>query len=158
MDAQPRSDDKLDQTIGYLVGDVSRLFRKLFDRRVQSLGLTRSQWQVLAHLQRREGVSQSQLAGLLEIEKPTLGRLIDRLEAKGWVERRNDVNDRRTNRMYLTDQARPLLDEMKDLARQVVDDALFGVGDESVSELTRNLLMIKENLLRQVNVHPPGKK
>ena len=92
--------------IGYTMTDVARLLRTVFERRVRSLGLTRAQWVTIARLHRRPGLSQSEVADLLEIEKATAGRLIDRMEAKGWIERRADPLDRRINRLHLTDEAK----------------------------------------------------
>ena len=94
--------EDLDRNFGFLLHDVARLMRTLFDRRGRDLGLTRSQWWVLTMLYAKEGVTQSELADLMELEKPTLGRLLDRLEEKEWVERRADEFDRRVNRLYLT--------------------------------------------------------
>ena len=71
--------EDLSRNFGFLLTDVARLMRTIYDRRVKSLGLTRSQWWVLNNLFRNQGVTQSELADLLEIEKPTLGRLLDRL-------------------------------------------------------------------------------
>src|SRR3989304_6356059 len=95
----------LDRNFGFLVHDVARLLRKEYDRRVRRLGLTRSQWRVVAHLYRNEGVTQTELADILEIEDATLAGLLDRLEAAGWVERRPGGRGRRANRLHLT--ARP---------------------------------------------------
>ena len=92
--------------IGYTMTDVARLLRTVFERRVRSLGLTRAQWVVIARIHRHPGLSQTEIADLLEIEKATAGRLIDRMEAKGWLERRADPNDRRINRLHLTDESR----------------------------------------------------
>ena len=145
----PRIDpDDPDSSIGFLISDVSRLMRRVYDRRVEHLGLTRSQWRVLVHLHRREGVSQTELAAILEIEKPTLGRLVDRLEDKGWVERRVDSRDQRARRLVITENARPLIDEMEDLAEAVHDDSLDGVGAVETRRLTETLLVVKANLLR----------
>src|SRR5690349_3213610 len=91
--------------IGFLISDVARLMRASFDRRVRAIGLTRAQWQVLVRLHRRPGITQSELAELLEVERATAGRLVDRLERKHWVERRPDANDRRINRLHLTAEA-----------------------------------------------------
>ena len=91
-----------DDFIGVMISDVARLMRTAFDRRVRKLGLTRAQWLALTRLHRRPGASQSELADMMEVEKATAGRLIDRLEAKGWVERRAQDGDRRINRVYLT--------------------------------------------------------
>ena len=92
--------EDLSRNFGFLLNDVARLMRTTYDRRVKSLGLTRSQWWVLNHLFRGDGVTQTELADTLEIEKPTLGRLLDRLEAKGWVRREADARDRRAWRVY----------------------------------------------------------
>jgi len=94
--------ENLERNFGFLVNDVARLLRTTFDRRVRALGLTRSQWWVLNHLFRQDGVTQSDLAEILDIEKATLGRLLDRMEAKNLVRRETDQHDRRAKRIYLT--------------------------------------------------------
>ena len=91
--------------IGYTITDVARLMRTVFERRVRAVGLTRAQWLVIARVHRRPGLSQSEVADLLEIEKASAGRLIDRMEAKGWLQRRDDASDRRINRLHLTPDA-----------------------------------------------------
>src|SRR5262245_24698087 len=88
--------------IGYSITDVGRLLRTVFERRVRAFGLTRAQWLVTARVHRRPGLSQSEVADLLEIEKAPAGRLIDRMEGKGWLERRSDPKDRRIKRLHLT--------------------------------------------------------
>jgi MarR family transcriptional regulator for hemolysin len=82
--------EPFEHLLGFMLNDVSRLLRTRFDQRAKSHGLTRSQWRVLVHLARAEGIIQSGLAEILEVERMTLGRLIDRLEVAGWVERRRD--------------------------------------------------------------------
>ncbi len=143
--------DDPDSSIGFLISDVSRLLRRVYDRRVEPLGLTRAQWRVLVHVYRRAGVSQTALAQILEIEKPTLGRLVDRLEQKGWVERRIDDRDQRARRLVITEQARPLIDQMEELAEAVHDDALDGVADHETDLLHDTLMTVKANLLRLLN-------
>ncbi len=98
--------ENLDRNFGFILNDVSRLMRTAFDRRAKSLGLTRSQWWVLNHLYRRDGLVQAELAEILEIERPTLGRLLDRLEAKRWIRREFDLEDRRVKRVYLTEKVK----------------------------------------------------
>ena len=110
--------------IGYIITDVARLLRTVFERRVRALGLTRAQWVVIARLHTRPGLSQSEVADLLEIEKATAGRLIDRMETKGWLERRADPNDRRVNRLHLTAEAERLHGVIWPLAERTVNDAL----------------------------------
>src|SRR5882672_3339347 len=101
---------ELDVSFGFLLHDIARLMRKRFDQRARGLGLTRAQWQVLAHLARHEGINQAGLAEILEIEPITLGRLVDRMADSGWLERRADPNDRRARLLYLTAKARPVFD------------------------------------------------
>jgi len=137
--------------VGYLIGDVSRMLRTVYDRRVEPLGLTRSQWRVLARISRIEGCTQTALAGELEIEKPTLGKLIDRLEEKQWVERRPDQNDARIKRLFLTKRAGPLLNEMFVLADDVLDAAISGLNGEEAEHLNKALLKIKSNLAGLLN-------
>src|SRR5690348_3214881 len=83
--------------------------------RGRPFGLTRAQWQILAHLQRHEGINQSGLAEIIELEPVTVGRLVDRMEEAGWVERRADPGDRRAHRLFLTERARPMLERCRTL-------------------------------------------
>ena len=132
--------------IGYAITDVGRLTRTLFERRVRRLGLTRSQWLVIARVHRHPGLSQSEIADLLEIAKAPAGRLIDRMEAKGWVSRRADPDDRRINRLHLTPAGQQLHTTVWPMAEATVDDAL---GDLSASErrtLTGLMLRVKATL------------
>lgn len=121
--------------------------RRVYDRRVEHLGLTRAQWRVMVHLFRRDGVRQTELAGILEIEKPTLGRLVDQLEKKGWVARQVDPDDLRARRLIVSPEARDLIAEMDALAMTVQDDALRGVSEKDAECLAELLLAIKLNLL-----------
>ncbi len=139
--------EELKRSFGFLMHDVSRLMRKSFDRRASAIGLTRSQWRVLAHLSRNEGVKQAGLAEILEIKPITLARLLDRLGANGWVERRPDPNDKRARRLFLTDKARPILIELREVALSVREEALFGLDAVEQDRLIDQLRAVKENLL-----------
>jgi MarR family transcriptional regulator for hemolysin len=135
------------RSFGFLLHDISRMMRKQFTRRVQSLGLTQSQWQVLAHLSRNEGIRQVALAEILEIQPISLARLVDRLQAAGWVERRADPNDRRAFQLYLTEHAKPLLDEMWDTATDIRNEACAGLSDDAQRGMFEALCAIKRNLM-----------
>lgn len=135
-----------EDTFGFVVHDVARLLRKRFDQRARALGLTRAQWQVLAHLSRNEGINQSGLADILEIENITLGRLIDRLEEAGWVERRLCGRDRRVRLLHLTDKAKPILGRMRALGEETRNDALSGLSQEKQAELLKMLRHVRANL------------
>ena len=139
--------EELKRSFGFLMHDVSRLMRKSFDRRASAIGLTRSQWRVLAHLSRNEGVKQAVLAEILEIKPITLARLLDRLGANGWVERRPDPNDKRARRLFLTDKARPILVELREVALSVREEALSGFAAVEQDRLIDQLRAVKENLL-----------
>jgi len=139
----------LTRSLGFLLGDVSRLMRKRFDRRAKTLGLTRAQWRVLAQLRRREGINQKALAEILEVESMTLARHIDRLEEKGWVERRPDPKDRRAWRLYLKEEVQPVLDELRSLSQKTREEALAGIPAGEREQLIDHLLTVKANLMGQ---------
>jgi MarR family transcriptional regulator for hemolysin len=132
--------------IGFLITDVSHLLRRNFNRRVQVLGLTQAQWRAIAHLSRSEGMHQASLAESLEIQPITLTRLIDRMQAAGWVERRTDPDDRRAVRLYLTEKCQPILDEMYARAADTLEEALAGLPATARERLVDALSRMKENL------------
>ena len=140
-------DPYLTRSLGFLLGDVSRLVRGRFDKRAATLGLTRAQWRVLARLRRREGINQTELAEILEIETITLGRHIDRLAAKGWVERRPDPADRRAWKLYLDPSVRPLLAKMRKFSETTRREVLKGIPEAESEQLIDTLLQIKSNVL-----------
>jgi DNA-binding MarR family transcriptional regulator len=133
-------------TFGFLLHDTARLMRRDFERRSRSSGLTRAQWAVLAYLARSEGSSQAALAEMLDIEPITLVRLLDRLEEAGWVERRADPDDRRVRRLFLTETARPLMDQFQEIAAATREAALFGLSEEERRQVTDLLMKVRSNL------------
>jgi len=143
--------EDLSRNFGFILNDVARLLRTAFDRRVKSLGLTRSQWWVLNHLYRNDGITQSELADILEVERATLGRLLDRLETKGWVRRESHVGDRRAKRVFLTEEVEPALKAMRAAAAELRRDALSGISAEDQSRFVDALLAVKANLSRTDN-------
>jgi DNA-binding MarR family transcriptional regulator len=123
--------DDLDRTFGFLVHDIGRLMRREFERRVRDMGFTRAQWRVLAHLRRVEGINQSQLADRMDVEPIALVRLLDKLEAAGYVTRKQDPQDRRAYLLYLTDKARPLILKLEAISEELRQEML---GDLSAAE------------------------
>lgn len=142
------SSNGVEQRIGFLLNDTSRLLRLQIDARAQRLGLTRSQWRVLLHLSNNEGISQSGLAEVIEVERMTLGRLIDRLEAAGWVHRQPDPADRRIKRLYLAKDAEPTLREMLAITSDALERALSGLSAEERQRFAAQLARIKRNMAR----------
>ena len=124
-----------DEYIGVVISDVARLLRTEFDRRVRRLGITRAQWLVLTRLHRRPGASHSELAEMMEVEKATAGRMIDRLEANGWVERRAQPGDRRVKRVYLTAEAERVHKRIWRVAEATVEAALADLSARESKQL-----------------------
>ena len=139
-------DEDYDKNFGFLIHDVARLLRVAYDRRMKPLGLTRSQWWVINHLFFHPGISQTNLAKLLDIGRATLGRLLDRLEAKQWIYRQPDDKDSRIKRVYLSDTVRPTLQTMRHEAKRTVDGALSSLSEKEQSQLFSMLYRMKTEL------------
>jgi MarR family transcriptional regulator, transcriptional regulator for hemolysin len=144
-----------DISFGYLLNDVTLLIRKHFDRRAVKFGLTRAQWRATKMLYHREGMRQTELAESLEMEPIAVGRVIDRLQAAGFVERRPDPKDRRAWRLYVTDQARGVIADMELIARGVRKDAARGIPVPELEQALGVLTRMKENLQALDGVHGP---
>ena len=141
------SNSQPEESIGFLISDVSRLLRRNFDKRAQRIGLSRAQWQVLAWLKRNEGISQTQLADLLEMSPMTLVRLIDRLEMNGLVERRAHPTDRRVYQLFLAGHAHPSLDRLWSMGAETRAEALEGITPEVEAAMLKALAKIRKNLI-----------
>jgi MarR family transcriptional regulator, transcriptional regulator for hemolysin len=133
-------------TIGVLVTDAARLLRRRFDLRARGIGVSRAQWQVLIALARSEGINQAALAERLEVETITVGRMVDRLEDAGLVERRADPADRRAWRLFLTPRAHPLLAELQTVAVAVRAEMLAGFSGDDQAALHGLLMRLRANL------------
>ena len=136
-----------DISFGYLLNDVTLLFRKHFDRRAVKFGLTRAQWRATKMLYHREGLRQTELAEYLEMEPIAVGRVIDRLQAAGFVERRADPKDRRAWGLFTTEQARVIIDDMELIARDLRKDSTRGIGYDELQQALAVIGRIKDNLL-----------
>lgn len=132
--------------IGFLVGDTSRMLRRIFNERLTHLGLTQAQWRALAHLSRNEGLNQVSLADRLDVQPITVARLIDKLVAAQLVERRPDPNDRRAQRLFLTAQAAPVLEQIWDVADETYAVVLKGMSDEERDLLIDLLTRLQTNI------------
>lgn len=134
-------------TLGFILHDVARLLRKRFEQHAKGMGLTRSQWQALVFLAANQGVHLSGLAEMLEVEAITLTRIIDKLEAKALVRRCRHPTDRRMWLLYVTDEALPLIEELRRLGDATRAEALAGISERDRKQLTTMLTTMKENLL-----------
>lgn len=136
-----------DLRLGYLIHDVSRLRRMMFDRALAPLGITRSQWWVLAFISRKDGLPQTQLANELDVGKVALGALIDRLEAAGFVDRKADPVDRRVKRVFLTKQAGRFLERLRSETDVFNAKIVNGISREDLENTSDTLLAMKRNLI-----------
>ena len=147
--------DEEDKGVGFLLTDTARLLRRLIDRRLQPFRLTRAQWAILAMLDSRDGLSQSELADELEIERSTVGRLIDHVEANGWIERRPIPSDRRLWLVHLTDRAKPMIGQIMKVVLETRAEMLRGLTVEQQRELGDSLGFVKANLAAALEVPLP---
>ena len=139
----------MNETIGFLMNDTARLFRRAFNARTKSSGVTALQWRLISYLKRQEGIRQGPLAELIEVEPITLSRMVDRLAEAGLVERRADPADRRAWQLHLTSRARDLLEVMRQTTDQLNEEATEGLSDAERAQLAALVGRIRCNLSRR---------
>lgn len=132
----------------FLLHDVARLLRVDADKRARAHGMTRAQWAILIWLDRQPGITQKELSELLEVEPITVARLIDRLEARGMVERRPDPRDRRIWRLHLRPPAHEVLHEIADQRSEMTRMVSDGLDEEALETVTEALLRMKTTLIQ----------
>lgn len=136
---------------GFLIHDVSRLRRIVVDRALKPLGITRSQWWVLAFLSRRDGMTQTALAADLDLTKVAIGGLMDRMEGAGFVERRQDERDARARRVFLTRAGQKLVTTIRESVDAVESDILTRISEDDLEAAAQVLRAIKERLLEMID-------
>lgn len=135
------------RTFGFLLKDVSRLYVRRFEQRAGALGMTLPQCRALVYLAMHEGLSQVRLAELTDIEPMTLVRILDRMEADGWLERCIDPADRRARRLHLKAKAKPLVDTIWNLADLTREEAFSGMSRKQTEGLIASLDRVRSNLV-----------
>ena len=145
----------VDMNFLFTLGEVQRAVRGYADKQAARYGITRAQWAVLAKVERAEGLKQTELAEMMDMQPITLTRLIDKLCDNGWIERRGDETDRRVNRLYLKKAARPLLAKLAGLRSELTGTALEGIAPADAQRLLAQLETIKENVRNAVQ-NPTG--
>jgi MarR family transcriptional regulator for hemolysin len=141
----PPHSDGIDR-LGFLIHDAQRLLRKRFEIRGAAYGLSAAQWRLLVRLVKDEGVPQARLAEILEIEPISVSRLLDRMEAGGWITRQQDAGDRRVRMIFPTDKSRMAFAAIKSVAGEVYEEALSGLTADERRTVIRGLGAIVENL------------
>jgi DNA-binding MarR family transcriptional regulator len=131
----------------FLLHDVARLLRVEADKRARVSGMTRAQWGLLLRLERNPGMSQKEIADLLEVEPISVARLVDRLAAHGLVERRADAEDRRVWRLHLRPAATGALQKIQEQRRQLAESIIGGISPAVQDTMIAALLQMKRNLL-----------
>jgi DNA-binding MarR family transcriptional regulator len=129
-----------------LVNDVARMVRTLADARARDHGMTLAQWKLLVRVEQQPGMSQNELAALIEVEPITIGRLIDRLERRGMVKRCPDPSDRRIWRLHLTEACEPMLKEISKARAEINDILTAGLEKKDIESVLDCLLQMKTNL------------
>jgi MarR family transcriptional regulator for hemolysin len=132
--------------LGLLLHDAARALRRAFEERSAEFGLSSAQWRMMVHVCKVGSAPQSRFADLLEIEPISVSRLLDRMEAQGWVTRDNDPNDRRVRLVLPTDKALQAFDHIKTIAEDVYGQALAGLTEDERRILTMGLCTIVTNL------------
>jgi MarR family transcriptional regulator, transcriptional regulator for hemolysin len=143
----PRS---LNREFAFSINDVARMLRTYVDQQANQFGITRAQWVILVRLDRFEGLKQSEIAEMLDLQPITLTRLLDRLCASGLIERRADPNDRRAKRLFLTAAGRALLERVGEFDDRLLATALAGVERETIEKMVSQLATMKENLRQAI--------
>jgi MarR family transcriptional regulator for hemolysin len=140
----------------FLLHDVARLLRVDADKRARLHGMTRAQWAILIRVDRQPGLSQKELSELLEVEPITVARLIDRLEARGMVERRPDPRDRRIWRLHLLRPALDVLHEIDDQRADMTRMVTVGIDEDAIEIMTEALVRMKATLTQEAHASRRG--
>lgn len=143
------------EDLPFEIAETAHALRKAFDRRASALGVTRAQWKVLFRLTRFPGMRQVDLADMLEVEPITLCRIVDRLEEAGLVKRQRDPDDRRAWRLLATEKAKPLIEKLKALGSELVDEAFVDIDRTELEKLRGVLARVRENVAA---AHQRGRK
>lgn len=143
------TDHEFNREFGFMLHDVGRLLRRNFDRRVKELGLTQSQWKVLVHVSRREGLLQRELACSMEVQPMSVAKQVAKMEEAGWLERVPDTRDRRAIQVHLTDKSKAILSQMCAFSELVFKEAFQEISEEELANLMRCLSKMRTNLLDQ---------
>ena len=134
------------KTLGVKLIVIARLLRKRFDHSADNIGVTRAQWTAIGAVARAPGATQRVIASMLDVGEAAAGRLIDRLCEEGWMERRQDPQDRRSNRVYLKPAANDILQQLSGLAAEQDARAFSGISQEEITLFNNILDRVAANL------------
>ena len=135
-----------EKSIGFLVHEVARLFRRRFEDEARTHNVTLPQWRALIEIHKNEGISQVSLAGCIDTDPMTMSGILDRLEKRGLVERYPDPNDSRAKLARLTDEGSSLVRTARHVGRELYENALAGLSESERERLSAGLILIRNNL------------
>ncbi|WP_068959000.1 MarR family winged helix-turn-helix transcriptional regulator [Pararhizobium polonicum] len=137
----------------YTIHELSRLISTHFDKVMEPHNLTRAQWWAIMHIMLNEGQSQSDLARVMQMGRSAAGKLLDRLEAKGWIERRPDEGDQRLLRVFLLEGVAPVFDAIVSGGPPLFETLLDGLSEEEERAILSGLGKIRANAERAAGVN-----
>jgi len=139
--------DDCERNLGFLVCDISRLVRRLFNSAGRGTGLTQPQWQAMFTISRNPGINQVTLADLLEIHPITLTQQLDRMQAAGWVERRPDPNDRRATCLFITPKGRPVLEKLRTIGAEILGIGFGDIDPKLRDKMVDALVLVRDRFV-----------
>jgi MarR family transcriptional regulator, transcriptional regulator for hemolysin len=137
--------EEMDTSFGFLVHDVARQMTAVMDKRLSKHGLTRAHWRAVLYIWRTPGISQTELSEILDLSRMGVTGLLDRMEIKGLVSRKDDPSDRRVKRIYLTEATQELVPSITALGREMVDEFFTGINAKDQKTLLNLLVQVKHN-------------
>lgn len=137
------------QPVSTLFHEISLMVARLFNRQVKEMGLTRTQWQVLYLLYMQGEQSQTYIADTLMMAKPPLGKVVERLEAGGWIKRRDDGKDRRAKLVSLTPKIQPMLNSLESLVDDIGGIATRGMSVKEAAQFYKLIKLAHANLMAE---------
>ncbi len=148
--------DEMDTSFGFLVHDIARQMTSVLDKRLSKHGLTRSHWRAVLYIWRTPGISQTELSDILDLSRMGVTGLIDRMESKRLVSRKDDEKDRRVKRIYLTDSTEKLVPTIITLGGEMVDEFFAGINAADQQTLINLLVKVKQNGLELLALAESG--
>jgi len=140
-----QSDHAIERELAFLLVDAGRKLNDAYDQHMKPLGLSRAKWRVVAYVSRMPGISQTDLAESIECSRMAISSLLDRMQAKGLIERRGVEDDRRVRAVFLTDSGSALVRKMNKIAAEVLDGVFDGTSASDRAQLHSLLETIKNN-------------
>lgn len=143
-------DDHPGPKLGFLLNDLARAVTTVYDARLKHAKLTRSQWRAVAYVSRTPGISQIKLADELGVGRMAVTGVLNRLESKNLLIRKQDPSDRRAKQVYCTTKAKKLLPSMQKVGNEVINDIIEGLSPMQQQQIMKGLTKMYNNALQQI--------